>query len=63
MTVEPGCGTLGAHVMDHEISGEGPVRESYLAGRVNADDHDRWETEIGWPIDRSDSKLINSDHR
>jgi DNA-binding transcriptional MerR regulator len=48
-------GELGAHVMRHEISVEGPLREYYLIGFLDADDPDQWETEIGWPIFRSDS--------
>ena len=48
-------GELGAHVMGHEISVEGPLREYYLVGFLDAEDPDRWETEIGWPIFRSAS--------
>ena len=47
-------GTLGAYVMKYEISVEGPLREYYLAGLLDTDDHDKWETEIAWPIFRSD---------
>ncbi len=47
-------GELGAHVMRHEISVEGPLREYYLVGYPDAADEDQWETEIGWPIFRSD---------
>ena len=48
-------GELGAHVMEHEISVEGPLREHYLSGFLDADDPGHWETEIGWPIFRSAS--------
>ena len=48
-------GELGGHVMRHEISIEGPLREYYLVGFLDAEDPDQWETEIGWPIFRSDS--------
>ena len=48
-------GELGAHVMRHEISVEGPLREYYLIGFLDTDDPDQWETEIGWPIFRSAS--------
>lgn len=48
-------GELGAHVMRHEISVEGPLREYYLVGFLETDNPDQWETEIGWPIFRSDS--------
>ena len=47
-------GELGAHVLRHEISVEGPVRENYIAGFLDTEDPDQWETEIGWPIFRSD---------
>jgi len=48
-------GELAAHAMRHEISIEGPLREYYLVGFLDADDSDKWETEIGWPIFRSDT--------
>lgn len=48
-------GELGAHVMRHEISVEGPLREYYLVGFLDTDDPGQWETEIGWPVFRSDS--------
>jgi DNA-binding transcriptional MerR regulator len=48
-------GKLGAHVMRHEISVEGPLREYYLVGFLETVDPDQWETEIGWPIFRSAS--------
>ena len=48
-------GELGAHVMRHEISVEGPLREHYLIGFLDTDDRGQWETEIGWPIFRSAS--------
>ena len=46
-------GELGAHVIEHEISVEGQLREHYLIGFLDTDDPGRWETEIGWPIFRS----------
>jgi DNA-binding transcriptional MerR regulator/effector-binding domain-containing protein len=52
--VDLAYGQLGAHVMRHEISVEGPLREGYLVGFLETDDPDQWETEIGWPIFRSD---------
>ena len=48
-------GELGTHVTRHEISVEGPLREYYLVGFLDTDDPEQWETEIGWPIFRSDS--------
>ncbi len=50
-------GELGAHVMRHEISIQGPLREYYPAGLLDTKDPDQWETEIGWPIFRSDSQV------
>ena len=49
-------GNLGAYVMKHEISIDGPLREYYRAGILDAGDPREWETEIGWPIFRSDSQ-------
>jgi effector-binding domain-containing protein len=48
-------GELGAHAMRHEISVEGPLREYYRVGFLDAADPGQWETEIGWPIFRSGS--------
>jgi DNA-binding transcriptional MerR regulator len=47
-------GSLGAYVMKHEISIDGPMREYYLTGLLETHDQDKWDTEIGWPIFRSD---------
>jgi DNA-binding transcriptional MerR regulator len=48
-------GELGAYVMRHEIGVIGPLRENYLCGFLDSDDPATWETEIGWPIFRSDT--------
>jgi DNA-binding transcriptional MerR regulator len=48
-------GELGAHVMRHEISVDGPLREYYLNGLLATLEEDEWQTEIGWPVFRSDS--------
>jgi DNA-binding transcriptional MerR regulator len=47
-------GELGAYVIRHEISVAGPLREYYLVGLLDTSNSDEWETEIGWPIFRSD---------
>jgi effector-binding domain-containing protein len=47
-------GELGAYVMRHEISIDGPLRENYLLGFMDDADPGAWETEIAWPIFRSD---------
>ena len=47
-------GRLGAYVLKHEISVDGPVREYYPVGLLDTDDQNKWDTEIGWPIFRSD---------
>jgi effector-binding domain-containing protein len=52
--VDLAYGELGAHVMRHEISVEGPLREYYLVSYPEGADQGQWETEIGWPIFRSD---------
>ena len=46
-------GKLGAYVMKHEISVNGPVREIYLRGITETAKSDEWDTEIGWPIFRT----------
>lgn len=46
-------GELGAYVMKHEISIDGPLRETYLRGSIETTNPDDWETEIGWPIFRT----------
>ena len=46
---------LAAHALNHEISVDGPVREHYLVGYLDTVDATRWQTEIGWPIFRSDA--------
>ncbi len=46
-------GELGAYVMKHEISVDGPLRENYLRGMIETADTAEWDTEIGWPIFRT----------
>jgi hypothetical protein len=41
--------------MKHEINVDGPLRENYLQGFLDTEDDDSWDTEIGWPIFRSDT--------
>lgn len=48
-------GKLGSYATGHEISVDGPLREYYLRDSHDTLDEDTWETEIGWPIVRSDS--------
>jgi DNA-binding transcriptional MerR regulator len=52
-------GALGAYASAHELSIDGPLRESYLRGAGDTDDTAAWETEIGWPIFRSDPSLAS----
>jgi DNA-binding transcriptional MerR regulator len=46
-------GELGAYVMKHEISVDGPLRENYLRGITETSNSSEWDTEIGWPIFRT----------
>lgn len=46
-------GNLGAYVIKHEISVDGPLRENYLRGITETADSGAWDTEIGWPIFRT----------
>ena len=46
-------GKLGAYVIRHEISVDGPLRENYLRGITETANTDEWDTEIAWPIFRT----------
>jgi effector-binding domain-containing protein len=46
-------GQLGAYVIKHEISVDGPLRENYLRGLTETPNSDEWNTEIAWPIFRT----------
>jgi DNA-binding transcriptional MerR regulator len=46
---------LGSYATAHEISIDGPLRESYLRGAGDTPDEAEWRTEIGWPIFRADA--------
>ncbi len=48
-------GDLGGYVLKHEIGVDGPLRESYLCGFLDTDVRDSWDTEIAWPVFRSDT--------
>ncbi len=49
-SVDLAYGALGAHVAQHEIAADGPLRERYLVGPLDTADESAWRTEIGWPI-------------
>ena len=46
-------GELAAHVIKHEITVAGPLREHYLRGIAETADSAEWQTEVGWPIFRT----------
>lgn len=46
---------LASYAITHEISIDGPLRESYLRGAGDTSDEAEWRTEIGWPIFRADA--------
>jgi DNA-binding transcriptional MerR regulator len=46
---------LATHAATYEISIDGPIRERYLTGYLDTADQDQWQTEVGWPIFRSDT--------
>jgi DNA-binding transcriptional MerR regulator len=54
-------GELGAYVITHEIGVQGPLRENYVRGFLDTEDAQTWETEIGWPIFRSDTHAPEPD--
>lgn len=43
-------GLLGAWVVDHALSVDGMVQETYLVGPRDTTDTTAWRTQIGWPI-------------
>jgi DNA-binding transcriptional MerR regulator len=46
-------GALAAYVAEHALGIDGPVRETYLVGRLDTAEASSWRTEIGWPIFRT----------
>jgi DNA-binding transcriptional MerR regulator len=48
--IDRAYGTLAAHVAEHELAVEGPLREYYLVGPGDTSDEAAWRTEIGWPV-------------
>ena len=51
---------LGSYATTHEISVDGPLRETYLRDAHDTPDETRWETEIGWPVFRADNHPAHS---
>ena len=45
-------GRLGSWVVEHALSVDGPVHETYLVGPADDPDPQSWRTEIGWPVFR-----------
>lgn len=45
-------GRLGAWVVEHALSVDGMVQETYLVGPDDNPDPAAWRTEIGWPVFR-----------
>ncbi|SFW86306.1 MerR family transcriptional regulator [Amycolatopsis australiensis] len=45
-------GRLGAWVVDHALTVDGPVHETYLVGPRDTPAPAAWRTEIGWPVFR-----------
>jgi DNA-binding transcriptional MerR regulator len=43
-------GRLGAWVVEHALTVDGPVHETYLVGPRDDPDPAAWRTEIGWPV-------------
>jgi DNA-binding transcriptional MerR regulator len=48
--IDRAYGALAAHVTQHAIAVDGPIREYYLSGRHDTPDESAWRTQIGWPI-------------
>jgi effector-binding domain-containing protein len=47
-------GQLGSFATRHDISVEGPLREYYVCDHFDTPNSTRWQTDLGWPIFRSD---------
>ena len=43
-------GSLAAHVTNHALAIDRPIREYYVTGPHETNDETKWHTEIGWPI-------------
>lgn len=43
-------GALAAHVAEHALTVDGPLREYYPVSRRDSADPTQWRTEIGWPV-------------
>jgi DNA-binding transcriptional MerR regulator len=56
-------GILGRHVLDLGIGVEGPIREYYLVSPGETGDENALRTEVCWPINQSNEKTIDPDHR
>lgn len=52
--VDLAYGALGEYATRHEISVDGPLREYYRRFVWDTDDSSQWETDLCWPIFRSD---------
>ncbi|WP_433556094.1 MerR family transcriptional regulator [Pseudonocardia xinjiangensis] len=48
--IDRAYGTLAAHVAQHAVPVNGPIREYYITGRHETTDESEWRTEIGWPV-------------
>ena len=53
--IDRAYGALADHVTRHALGVDGPIREYYLAGRLDTPDAAAWRTEIGWPIFQTSS--------
>jgi DNA-binding transcriptional MerR regulator len=51
--VDRAYGALATYVAEHAIGIGGPIRETYLVGRLDTADPSLWRTRIGWPIFRT----------
>ncbi len=53
--VDLAYGALGSYATRHEISVEGPLREYYVRFSWDTQDSAQWETDLCWPVFRSDA--------
>ena len=52
-TIDRAYGVLASYVTRHALAVSGPIREYYLVGPLETSDEEQWQTEIGWPIFRT----------
>jgi DNA-binding transcriptional MerR regulator len=53
--IDRAYGTLATYVAYHALGVDGPIREYYLVSNHDTPDESAWQTEIGWPVFRTNA--------